>query len=126
MKTHKITVIFLTFCLSLCWVHCEEEYSDRYLYIAVAGDYGVPFAGSYGDHYGQQPVQSQTPDYYYFHLREVDNRFIAEFYKTVTTKKDFRRLTVRLYIKEFPKPASLLVELSQEHPESTIVVTYYE
>ena len=110
--------------LCILFVRCEEEYVDRYLYIAVAGDYGVPFMGSYGDQFTQHDVQSKTPDYYYFHLSAHDNNFVGEFSKALSLTPDLRTLTVRLYLKEFPEPASLLVEISQVHPDSVIVVTY--
>ncbi|MBN2621461.1 hypothetical protein JXB22_10275 [candidate division WOR-3 bacterium] len=122
MKSKEILACVLL--LGMLSIRCEPEYFDRYLYIAVAGDYDIPFTGSFGDQYSQQDVHSQTPDYYYFHLSDTDNRFIGEFAKSITEKKDFRCLSVRLYLKEFPKASSLLVEASQEHPESTIVVTY--
>ena len=110
--------------LGMLFFRCEDEYSDRSLYIAVAGDYGVPFTGSYGDQYEQYDVHSRTPDYYYFHLRETGNNFVGEFTKSLALKEDFRSLTVRLYLKDFPEPASLLVEITEQHPESMIVVTY--
>jgi|GEM_PF-2592675 len=119
------TVLWIIF-LSILWIRCEQDYSERYLYIAVAGDYGIPFDGSYGDQFNQHDVHSRTPDYYYFHLRKMDNNFVGEFSKALSLRPDLRILTVRLYLKEFPKPASLLVETSQLHPDSTIVVTFHD
>jgi hypothetical protein len=124
MKTKSMMLCIAFLCL--LFARCEQEYSDRYLYIAVAGDYGVPFTGSYGDQFIQHEVQSKTPDYYYFHLSTSDNYFLGEFSKPLTVKKDVRKLTVRLYLKEFPAPASLLVEISEVHPDSVIVVTYID
>jgi hypothetical protein len=110
----------------ILWIHCESEYSERYLYIAVVGDYGIPFTGSYGDQYDQHEVLSATPDYFSYHLRELDNHFVGTFHKTKGTKKDFQCLTVRLYLKEYPEPSSLLAEISQTNPDSMVVVTYHD
>jgi hypothetical protein len=117
-------LIFVCIFLSIFLLHCEQEYSARYLYVVVGGDYGVPFTGAYGDEYHEYVVNSRTPDYYYYHLGADNNQFTASFHKLENAKEDFRCLTVRLYLKEYPQPASLLVQMSQDHPESTITVEY--
>ena len=119
-----ISILIYVAFLCVLFIRCEEEYVDRYLYIAVAGDYGVRFIGSYGDQFTQYDVQSRTPDYYYFHLNKLDNNFVGEFSKALSLTPDPRTLTVRLYLKEFPEPALLLAEISQVHPDSVIIVTY--
>ena len=117
-------LVLVIFLFSILWFACEPQYTEKYLYIAVVGDYGIPFHGSYGNRFDQFQITSSTPDYYYFRLREFENDFYGSFWKANTVKKDFRELTVRLYLKKFTEPASLLVEISHTDPDSVVTVDY--